>query len=55
MNFLEIVFILFLEKLQKIVKAMEKIIRGILQNLTDYSLNIIVNVNFFGDLEFEYY
>ena len=55
MNFLEIVFILFLEKLQKILKAIEKIIRGILENLTDYSLNIIVNVNFFGDLEFEYY
>ena len=34
---------------------MEKIIRGILENLTDYFLNIIVNVNFFGDLEFEYY
>ena len=33
---------------------MEKFIRGILENLTDYSLNIIVNVNFFGDLEFEY-
>ena len=28
--------------------------RGILENLTDYFLNIIVNVNFFGDLEFEY-
>ena len=36
-----------------VVKA--KIIRGILENLTDYFLNIIVNVNFFGDLEFEYY
>ena len=34
---------------------MAKIIRGILENLTDYFLNIIVNVNFFGDLEFEYY
>ena len=33
---------------------MAKIIRGILENLTDYFLNIIVNVNFFGDLEFEY-
>ena len=34
---------------------MAKIIRGILENLTDYFLNIIVSVNFFGDLEFEYY
>ena len=34
---------------------MEKIIRGILENLTDYFLNIIVNVNFFRDLKFEYY
>ena len=34
---------------------MAKIIRGILENLTDYFLNIIVNVNYFGDLEFEYY
>ena len=33
---------------------MAKIIRGILENLTDYFLNIIVNFNFFGDLEFEY-
>ena len=29
-------------------------IRGFLQNLTDYFLNIIVNVNFFGDLKFDY-
>ena len=34
---------------------MAKIIRGILENLTDNFLNIIVNVNFLGDLEFEYY
>ena len=34
---------------------MAKIIRGILENLTDYFLNIIVSVNFFGDLEFEYH
>ena len=34
---------------------MAKIIGGILENLTDYFLNIIVNVNFFGDLKFEYY
>ena len=30
-------------------------IRGFLENLADYFLNIIVNVNFFGDLKFEYY
>ena len=29
--------------------------RGFLENLTDYFLNIIVKVNFFGDLKFEYY
>ena len=34
---------------------MAKNIRGFLENLTDYFLNIIVNVNFFGDLKFEYY
>ena len=34
---------------------MVKNIRGFLENLTDYFLNIIVNVNFFGDLKFEYY
>ena len=28
---------------------------GFLENLTDYFLNIMVNVNFFGDLKFEYY
>ena len=33
---------------------MAKIIRGILENLTVYFLNIIVNLNFFGDFEFEY-
>ena len=32
---------------------MAKNIRGFLENLTDYFLNIIVN--FFGDLKFEYY
>ena len=32
-----------------------KNVRGFLENLTDYFLNIIVNVNFFGDLKFEYY
>ena len=34
---------------------MAKNIRGFLENLTDNSLNIIVNVNFFGDLKFEYF
>ena len=30
-------------------------IRGFLENLTNYFLNIIVNVNFFDDLKSEYY
>ena len=34
---------------------MAKNIRSFLENSTDYFLNIIVNVNFFGDLKFEYY
>ena len=34
---------------------MAKNIRGFLENLTDYFLIIIVNVNFFGDLKFEHY
>ena len=34
---------------------MAKNIRGFLENLTDRFLNIIVDVNFFGDLNFEYY
>ena len=34
---------------------MAKNIRSFLENLTDYFLNIIVNVNFFSDLKFEYY
>ena len=50
MNFLEIIFILLLQK----NFYMAKNIRGFLENLTDYFLNIIVNVNFFGDLKFEY-
>ena len=33
---------------------MAKNIKGFLENLTDYFLNIIVKVNFFGDLKFEY-
>ena len=32
---------------------MTKNIRGFLENLTDNFLNIIVNVNFFGNLKFE--
>ena len=35
---------------------MAKNIRGFLENLLEsYYLNIIVNVNFFSDLKFEYY
>ena len=35
---------------------MAKNIRGFLENLLqNYYLNIIVNVNFFSDLKFEYY
>ena len=35
---------------------MVKNIRGFLENLFEcYFLNIIVNVNFFSDLKFEYY
>ena len=34
---------------------MTKNIRASLENLTDSFLNIIMNVNFFGDLKFEYY
>ena len=34
---------------------MAKNIRGFLENLINYFLNIIVNVNFFGDLKFKYY
>ena len=34
---------------------MAKDIRGFFENLTDNFLNIIVNVNFFGDFNFEYY
>ena len=35
---------------------MVKKIRGFLENLSEYySVNIIVNVNFFSDLKFEYY
>ena len=51
MNFLKIIFILLLYK----DFYMAKDIRRFLENLTDYFLNIIVNVNLFGDLKFEYY
>ena len=34
---------------------MAKNIRGFLENLTDNFMNIIVNVNLFGDLKFEFY
>ena len=34
---------------------MAKITRVILENLTDDFLNIIVNLNFSGDMKFEYY
>ena len=34
---------------------MTKNIRGFLENLTDNFLSIIANVNFIGDLKFEYY
>ena len=52
MNYLEIIFILLLQK----NFDMAKNIRGFLENLLEYYfLNIIVNVNFFSDLKFEYY
>ena len=34
---------------------MAKNIRDFLENLIEYFLDIIANVNFFGDLKFEYY
>ena len=34
---------------------MAKNISGFLENFTDYFLNIIVDVNFFGYLKLEYY
>ena len=52
MNFLEIIFILLVWK----NFDMPKSIRGFLENLFEYYvLNIIVNVNFFSDLKFEYH
>ena len=47
----EIIFILLLWK----NFFMAKNIRGFLENLTDNFMNIIVNVNLFGDLKFEFY
>ena len=47
----EIIFILLLWK----NFCMAKNIRGFLENLTDNFMNIIVNVNLFGDLKFEFY
>ena len=52
MNFIEITFVLLLQK----SFDMAKNIRGFLENLFEYYfLNIVVNVNFFSDLKFEYY
>ena len=52
MNFLEIIFILLFQK----NFDMAKNIKSFLENLFGYFLwNIIVNVNFFRDLKFEYY
>ena len=52
MNVREITFVLLLQK----SFDMAKIIRGFLENLFEYYfLNIVVNVNFFSDLKFEYY
>ena len=51
MNFLEMIFILLLQK--NFYKA--KNIRDFLENLTNNFLNIIVNVNFFGNMKFEHY
>ena len=52
MTFLEIIFILLLYK----NFDMTKNIRGFLENSIEYYFfNIIVNVNFFSDLQFEYY
>ena len=34
---------------------MGKDIRGFFENLTDNFLNIIININYFSGLKFEYY
>ena len=49
MNFLEIIFVLMLYNSLYITKN----IKGFLENLTDNFLNIVVNLNFFGDLKFD--
>ena len=52
MNLFEIIFTLLMKK----NFDMAKNIRGFLENLLEYYfLNISVNVNFFHDLEFEYF
>ena len=50
MNFFETIFFIVVKEF-----LYGKKIRGFLENLNDYFLNIILNVNFFGDLKFEYY
>ena len=52
MNFLETIFSLLLWK----NFDMAKNVRSFLENLFEYCFwNIIVNVNFFSDLKFQYY
>ena len=52
MNFLETIFSLLLWK----NFDMAKNVRSFLENLFEYYFwNIIVNVNFFSDLKFQYY
>ena len=52
MNFFEKDFTLFLKNNFEIAKN----IRGFLENLFEYHfLNIIVDINLFSDLKFEYY
>ena len=51
MDFLEVIFILLLQK----NFDMARNIGGFLENLFEYYfLNIIMNVNFFSNLKFEY-
>ena len=52
MSFLEIIFLLLLSENFDVAKN----IRDFLENLFEYYFfDIIVNVDFFSDLEFEYY
>ena len=52
MNFVEIIYLLLLQN----NFDMAKTIRGFLENVFEYYfLIIIMNVNFFIDLKFEYY